>query len=322
MSKIMPTDKPNDMKRYIISLISIAAAIFSTAAQTAESTQFFELPKIPAEKVNLQDRTDYLLEHYWDFCDLDKAFSSRDKMAEAFDTYISLMPIASAQVVYQAVPEFMKKISKKPANVLFIGELAEAKLYSDTAQFPSDELFILFADEIVKNKKVDKNSKLRYEHLARVLSSSMPGAIAPRFEYTDLLGNKGAFEVDTTRTGTILFFNDPDCDDCNRARLRLDTDILTRRMIENKVMDLVSVYASDASPEWMEKAMDNPKEWKTIASEQVNDLYDLRTTPMFYVINPNGAILLKTPDVNAIINIMATLSDHVANRAPASTADE
>lgn len=291
---------------FIIAIVAATAAI----GQEQNQQQFFELPKIPAEKVNLQERTDYLIEHYWDFCDLDKAFSSRDKMAEAFDTYISLMPVASADCVFKAVPEFMKRI-KKPANVLFIGELAEAKLYSDSAIVPSDELFVLFCNEIINNKKVDKNSKLRYQHLAKVLDSSREGAIVPEFEYTDLLGNKATFAVDTLRTGTILFFNDPDCDDCARARLRLDTNILTRRMIENKIMDLYSIFPAEADPEWIEKSMEQPKEWKSIASEQALDYFDLRHTPAFYVLNPNGVILLKTTDVNAIINIMERLSDHL-----------
>lgn len=303
------------MLKKIFSLIIIAIAANSVMGQQPTQKQFFELPKIPAEKVNLQERTDYLIEHYWDFCDLNKAFSSRDKMAEAFDTYISLMPVASAECVFKAVPAFMKKIEKKPANVLFIGELAESKLYGDSAIVPSDELFVLFCKEIINNKKVDKNSKLRYQHLAKVLESSREGAIVPKFEYTDLLGNKSTFAVDTLRTGTILFFNDPDCDDCARARLRLDTNILTRRMIENNIMDLYSIYPAEADPDWMEKAMELPKEWKVIASEEALDYFDLRHTPAFYVINPNGVILLKTTDVNAIINIMEALSNHYDSKS-------
>lgn len=297
------------MKKIILTIILGSLLASTASAQNTGNSQFFELPKIPAELENIHDRTDYLIEHYWDFCDLDKAFSSRDKMAEAFDTYISLMPIATVNTVYSVVPAFMKKISKKPANVLFIGELAESKLYSDSATFPNDELFVLFANEIINNKKVDKNSKLRYQHLVQVLTGSCEGAIVPPFEYTDLLGNKGTFAVDTTRVGTILFINDPDCDNCSRARLRLDTDILTRRMIENGKIDLYNIFPADGDADWIEQSMNLPKEWHTVASEQVNELFDMRMMPMFYVINPNGVILLKTPDVNAIIRIMAELAN-------------
>lgn len=298
----------SEMKNIFLLLISLLCL---TGAKAQNQQQFFQLPLIPDSLQNLQDRTDFMVTHYWDFCDLNKAFSSRDKMADAFDTYLSFMPYASATVVYREVPRFMDRISKKADNVLFIAEQAEAKLYSDTATYPSDELFILFTSEVLKNKKVDKTAKLRYNHLFKVLTNSQPGSLAPMFEYTDLLGQKNKLEIDTARIGTILFFNYPDCSDCSMARLRLDTDILTRKILESGKMQLVSIYPGEPENEWIEQALDYPKTWKTIASEEVNDLYDLRYTPMFYVINPNGAILLRTDDVNTIISIMATLSERI-----------
>lgn len=294
--------------KYLIALTAMLAALCAKA----QDNIFFQLPVIPDELQTLQDRSDYMVKHYWDFCDLNKSFSSRDKMADAFDVYLSFMPYASAETVYAEVDRFMEKIGKKPENVLFIGELAEGKLYSDTAEMQSDELFLLFANAIVKNKKVDKTSKLRYQHLSNVLTASAPGSLAPKFNYTRLNGENGTFAVDTTKTGTILFFNDPDCEDCRMARLRLDTDILTRKMIDGGRMALVSVYPSEPSTEWREQAAGYPSSWISVASDDVNELYDMRVMPMFYVINPNGAILLKTVNVNDIIDIMARLNQRLA----------
>lgn len=292
------------MKKILI----ILSLFLSSAAATAQNSSFFQLPVIPDSLQLLQDRTDYMVTHYWDFCDLKKAFSSRDKMAEAFDTYLSFMPYASAQTVFDSVDRFMNSVGKKAENALFIGELAEAKLYSDTAEMQSDELFLRFANAIVDNNKIDKNSKLRYRHLIKVLSGSQPGQIAPAFDYTDLFGGKGSFAVDSAKVCTVLFLNDPDCSDCNMARLRLDADALTRRLVEKGRVDIVSVYPSEPTQEWTEQAMNYPSQWKTVASEQVNDLYDMRRMPTFYLLNPNGAIVLRTPDVNHILAVMAKLN--------------
>lgn len=297
--------------KYFIALTALLASLCAKALDNA----FFQLPVIPDELQTLQERSDYMVQHYWDFCDLNKAFSSRDKMADAFDVFLSFMPYASAETVYAEVDKFMDKIGKKPENVLFIGELAEAKLYSDTAEMQSDDLFVAFANAIVKNKKVDKTSKLRYQHLANVLTASAPGALAPKFDYTGLNGEKGTFAVDSAKIGTILFFNDPDCEDCRMARLRLDTDILTRRMIDGGRMTLISVYPSEPTAEWREQSAGYPASWLTVASEDVNDLYDMRVMPIFYVINPNGAILLKTVNVNDIIDIMARLNQRLSPSA-------
>lgn len=295
---------------HICLLLAIGVCALNTpkAAAQTQSESFFPLPVIPDSLVNLQERTDYMVQHYWDFCDLNKAFSSRDKMASAFDIYLSFMPYASASVLYQEIPRFMNRIGKKPDNVAFIGELAESKLYSDSAEIQSDELFLIFANEIVNNKKLDKARKLRYSHLAKVLSGSQPGSPAPMFNYVDTLGQRNHLELDSTKMGTIIFFNDPECDDCRMARLRLDTDIQTRRMIEGGLIDLVSVYVGEPTDVWRESVASNPVQWLSVASEEPDDLYDLRNTPAFYLVNPSGKILLKTIDVNVIIDIMATLA--------------
>ncbi len=293
--------------KHIFILLTILAASLTAGAQ---DKTFFQLPIIPDSLQHLQDRSDFMVTHYWDFCDLKKAFSSRDKMAEAFDTYLSFMPYASADVVYAGIDNFMSRIAKNGKNVLFIGELAEEKLYSDSAVLQSDELFLYFAKAVVNNKKVDKTSKLRFQHLINILSNSQPGNIAPSFEYTDIYNTSGKFAVDTTKVCTVLFFNDPECSDCNMARIRLDADVMTRRLVENKRVDIVSIYASESSPEWIEQAMDYPNEWLNVASEEVNDLYDMRRTPVFYLLNPNGAIVLRTYSVDDIITIMTRLNQY------------
>ncbi|MCM1292149.1 MAG: DUF5106 domain-containing protein [Bacteroides sp.] len=298
----------------LLSLTLLFAGTLPLAAQSDNQQQFFQMPVIPADLVNVQDRSDYLVEHFWDFCDLNKAFSSREKMADAFDTYLEIITIASRQSVYKAVPEFMKKISKKPENVMFIADLAENRLYGDSAVYPSDELFTLFLNGVLDCKKIDKTSKLRYEHLRNVLTGSAVGAIAPKIEIVDPFGQKSTLEVDTAKVGTILFFNDPDCDECRMARLRLDTDILTRRMVNDKVMDIVCIYPSDPDVQWTEAVLDYPAEWKTVAAPDAYDYYDLRHTPMFYVLNPNGAILVKTPNVDSIIALMSALSSRISDQ--------
>ena len=88
-----------------------------------------------------------------------KAFSSPDKMADAFATYLDFMPYATADVVFASVDKFMKDVSKKPENAAFIGRLAEEKLFSDSAEFRSEQLYTHFLDNLLKVKKLDKEAK-------------------------------------------------------------------------------------------------------------------------------------------------------------------
>lgn len=286
-------------------IILLIVALLSLGAG-AQDNGLFQLPIVPENITTLQDRSDYLVEHYWDFCDLGKAFSQRDKMADAFDVYLSLMPYASAEKVFESVDKFMDKINKGP-DVLFIADLAEQKLYGDSAEYASDELYLKFLDKIVANKKVDKNSKLRYQHQQRVLSRSQIGMPAPEFEYIDIDGHKGKFVNDSTKIGTMLFFNDPDCTSCSMARLRLDADVQATRLTGEGYFDIYSVYPGEADEQWKAMAADYPASWRVVASPEVDEIYDLRSSPSFYLINPDGKILFKTDNVDLILDIMARL---------------
>lgn len=282
----------------IVTLLSMHA--------TAQDNGLFQLPIVPENITTLQDRSDYLVEHYWDFCDLGKAFSQRDKMAAAFDVYLSLMPYASAEKVFDSVDKFMDKIKKGP-DVLFIADLAEQKLYGDSAEYASDELYLKFLDKVVANKKVDKNFKLRYRHQQRVLSQSQIGMAAPEFAYIDIDGHKGRFVNDSTKIGTMLFFNDPDCTSCSMARLRLDADVQATRLTSEGYLDIYSVYPGEPDDQWKSMAAEYPASWHNVASPTVDEIYDLRHSPSFYLINPDGKILFKTDNVDLILDIMGRL---------------
>lgn len=300
--------------KHVLYLLMLLASLSATAQEKA----FFELPIIPDKLQTLQERTDYMVEHYWDFCDLKKSFSSRAKMAEAFDTYLSFMPYASADVAFKSVTAFLNKISKQPADVLFIGELAEGMLYSDTAEFKSDELYLHFAKLIAENKKIDKTSRLRYQHQAKVLSQSQVGMKVTEFDYIDPTGSKQHFAIDTTQVATVIFFNDPDCSDCNMARIRLDADIKTNRLIDTGRISIYSIYPGDPGNEWMSQVSVYPATWKIGAAPDADEIFDIRQTPMFYIMDHEGKIVLKDNNIDLIINIMSLLHAPKKKRAEAT----
>lgn len=289
---------------------------------SAQEKPYFQLPLIPDSLTTLQQRTDFMVQHYWDFCDLKKAFSSRDKMAESFHTYLSFMPYASADVAYASIGKFMDKISRQPDDVLFIGEQAEAILYSDTAEMQSDELYLLFAKAIADNKKVDKNSKLRYQHQAKILSRSQTGMIAPEFDYSDIMGATQHFAPDTTCVATILYFNDPDCSECNMAKLRLDADIKTNRLIDSGRVKIVSITPGGVTDQWQLKASSYPASWRIGASDEIDEIYDIRQTPSFYIIDNHGKIVLKNGDIDIVLRVMSMLNAPRSRKAAPAPSSE
>lgn len=288
------------MKKTILAFLTLVISISASAqVNGAVSQQFFQLPIIPDSIVSFQNRCDFMVTHYWDFCDLKKAFSSRDKMADAFKMYISFMPYASADVVFKSVDKFLGGISKKPDDMLFIARLAENNIYADTAEFQSEQLYTHFIDGILKSKKLDKNSREYYEKQASVLHNSQEGMMAPSFDITDSQGAKTKFVTDTAQFATLLMFMVPGDSDAELAKTRLNANIKTSQLVKSGMLKIYCIATKNNGERFT-----SPEGWTSGFAHGIEEIYDVRKSPMFYIINSEGKILKKGNELEPVLNVM------------------
>lgn len=288
------------MKKTILAFLTLVISISASAqVNGAVSQQFFQLPIIPDSIISFQNRCDFMVTHYWDFCDLKKAFSSRDKMADAFKMYISFMPYASADVVFKSVDKFLGGISKKPDDMLFIARLAENNIYADTAEFQSEQLYTHFIDGILKSKKLDKNSREYYEKQASVLHNSQEGMMAPSFDITDSQGAKTKFVTDTAQFATLLMFMVPGDSDAELAKTRLNANIKTSQLIKSGMLKIYCIATKNNGERFT-----SPEGWTSGFAPGIEKIYDVRKSPMFYIINSEGKILKKGNELEPVLNVM------------------
>lgn len=287
-------------------MLVMGFALGNQRVLAAEDETYFPYPIVPDSIQSLQSRCDYLVHHFWDFCDLKKSFSSKQKMSQAFADYISFMPYASKDSVFTSLNQFFKKLDKQPADLLFIVDCAEGQLLGDSAQFVSQELYIPFAEAVLKNKKIDKTTKARYEHQVKIYGGTQPGMKTPPLAYHNRFGQEGNLESDTADV-VIIFFNDPDCDDCKLARVRLDAHVKTNILINRGVLKVVSVTVDDFSPEWQEAVKDYPILWQVAAAPEADTVYDIERFPSFYILDGEQKIVAKNFNVDQIIQVIDRL---------------
>lgn len=299
------------MNRIIFGIFILSGILTPTAATAqvavTDMNTYFPYPSAPDSIPTPQGKADYVMEHFWDYCDLKKAFSSRQKMAGAFQDFISFATIGSASGVHQSISKFLRALEKQPDELLFIAQKAEGLVHSDTSRIYSDELYIPFAQAVARNKKIDKNVRTAFERQARILSATQPGMPAPAFNYTDFKGENGTFAPDTTAELTVMFFNGQDCMDCTLARARLNADIRTTEYINDGILRIVAVTPSEADDRWRDMASSYPSEWQVLAAPDIDDIYDIRTIPAFYVFDKKGDIVLKNIDIDQVLRLMSLL---------------
>ncbi len=290
------------MKRFISSIYALFILFLAPWAQAdAASGDLFPYPVPPDSVMQLQPRCDYIISRFWERCNFDRAFRSPDKLNRVFGDYITIMPHASADTALSSINRLIEANKKSPERILTLANLAENWVYSDTSSIFSEEIYLPFAKAAAGNKKISKAEKARFANQVCVIESSAIGANVPDIEFIHPDGTKGSL-ADVKSTSVLLFINDPDCDDCNLARVRLSADYNTNQLIEKGQLTVVSIYPDEPTDEWKKAAESYPSAWVTGAMPDADKYFDMRSTPVLLFLNAAHKVLLKNAPIDHYLN--------------------
>lgn len=279
------------MKMKKVYFILLLAFLLSPALKAADG-DLFPYPKVPEEIVNLNERCDFLVSRFWAPCDFKSAMSKKDKFRDTFSNWISFMPYATADTVHMAIDRLLKKAEKNGPLTLELGRMAEQFVYSDSADFISEEIYYPFAMAVAANKKISDSDKLRFRHQAQIIDNSRVHGIVKHLNYVTPDGKKGS--IDNVHTQMIvLLFNDHDCDNCALARIRLAADVNATALINAGMLTVMCIEPGEAGEEWKSAAATFPSEWIVGASEDADEYFSLPTSPTIYLLDSRHKVLYK-----------------------------
>lgn len=290
-----------------IKLFIISVLVLVGLGQTAKADTYFPYPIVPDSVATFQGRCNYLADHFWDFCEMSKAFSAKQKMAQELKVYLSVVANAEPAVAVRGVNALMKKLEKQPKDQVFMATVAESQLYGDTAELWIDALYLPFAEAVASNKRVSKAEKARFEQQAEVLRNSMVGSTAPSLPYITREGVAGNLQNDSAEV-VIVFFNDPDCSSCNLTRIRLDADISMTELINDGVVKVVAITLAEPDEEWKKAVEGYPASWTVAAAPDADLIVDLRaSTPDFYILGRHNIIRYKHLNIDQVLDVARQL---------------
>lgn len=254
----------------------------------------FEYPTAPEEMTNLQNRTDWLMQHFWDAMNFkQKKAVNQIALNDAFAVYSAAMPYASREEVVKSVDALLKRLKKNPVLLLQFTMAAEENLYGKRATIWLDEIYVKFVDALIANKKVDKLRKLRYAEQSTRLHNSMIGAYLPLTDYVTPSGETKRLNLGSTPL-TLIEFGDPDCDDCRKVRNMLEVDLTVRKWVEDKNLAIAFILPEETDSREIADVMSRyPAQWMVGKIANASDILDLRITPSIWVVAAGGEILGK-----------------------------
>lgn len=275
------------------------------ARQSAGVASGLELPYVPDSILDPQDRADYLLLHFWDNMDFNdrEAVSDSVMLEQTMSDFISVMNYGSPHGRHRGVMTLIASAAKGEADAYSeIMRLADLYLWEADSPFRNEAYYALFAAyDADINGKTAQRSEARLAEIMR----NAPGTLAPAFSVTDVNGKTIDFRPASGDRPVVIMFYQPDCEHCEAAIDALRRDAAFDRAVGEGRIRMLAVYIGDDKALWKRHAATLPDNWEkgmdgrmTIDERQ---LYVVRATPSFYLVAPDGRIVLKDAGIESLM---------------------
>lgn len=288
------------LRKFAVAMM-MAMAFISVKAEVIEVDPIFEYPIAPEEIPTLTDKSNWIMQHFWDNMDFkNKEALNQAAVNDAVRTYCMPMQFADKVEVDKGVDKLIAQLTKNPTLLVQFTKGFEEALYSNRAILWIDEVYMKVLDAFLKNKKLSAARKARYQRQLKQLQNTKTGEVAPTFKFTTPTGNPGTYEP--IGVFTIIEFGNPDCDDCRHAKLRMETDVAFSSLVDKGLVNILFI-TPDPEDGWQSKMTGFPTNWVIGASDTVADELDIRITPSFFVVGKDGKLMAKNISVEQAMNI-------------------
>lgn len=279
-------------------LLPGAALLCLTATIAAKD---LPLPDVPADLRTPSARADYVGAHFWDAMDFaDTAALDADEMAQNVANFLSVFPIMSGDSArHSAFATAINASKAAEPSALLLSQTVENYLFDTASPMRDDKLFVVFLEELLKAGTPDS---IRTQWLLEMTAKNMKGSKCTDFTFTDRKGQSRNL-YGCLGKPTILFFYDPDCDLCHAAANEMARDVLLSTRIEQGRAAIIAINPGELAT-WKESSAAFPESWtdgcdggKIDAAE----LYMISEFPEFYLLAPDGTVVLKNAPLPAIV---------------------
>lgn len=290
------------MRKIIYPLLTALVLICSLTVSGQRSDKLFPYPEPPEDITNFYERCTFLVDKFWERCNFKSAFSSKNKLNEAFGDWVSFMPYASGDTVHIAVDRLLETVKKSGDYTLDVARMAERWLYSDSADFVSEEVYLPFAKAAASHKKISSDVRAYYARQTRIIENSAIGAGFPDIKLTLADGTERSALGDSTAY-TLVLVASPDCFDCSMARVRLSADPAINGLIEAGLLKVVYVVSGGSADD----VSSCPASWIAGSSARLDDTIDLSGNPMIYYLDKDNKVLAKNIPVDNVLRAFSNL---------------
>jgi thioredoxin-related protein len=291
-------------KYTFFNIVITALLIFFTSvsvvnAQQEQNADISDLmPELPVNITEAEQRASYLVLHYWDNYNFaDTAFLMKNNLLErGFADFLDVLSFVPADTMNKAVSLLLSKAENERSVFMLFLQLSEKYLYQPGSPFCDEEVFIPFLQYFLQSGLLSESEKIRPEFLLDNVMKNRIGHQANDFEYTLKDESTGTL-YDIGIEYTLLFFNDPDCDECSKMTKLLIVSPVVNKLIGEGKLKVLTVYLFDDTDSWVNYSSSVLNSWiySRDADQKINieSIYNIKHIPTLYLLDKNKKVILK-----------------------------
>ena len=264
------------MKARLFSLFILLACMLIQAQEQAQAQtkaqapnqpqQSFPNPALPDTLRSVEQRAGYLSEHYWDnynFADT-LMLKSEEVTEQGFVNFIDILGRFSPAIAQKGIAGFTQRAFKNTAAKERFESLIEHYFENPQSPLRNDRVYLLFLEEMKNSPCFDEVEKERLAFKIKTTNKNLPGDIAINFNFKDENGKSHQLS-DYRDQKVILYFYDPDCENCHKVSAWLKQQTIPADI---KVLKIIA---------------DNP----------ISHIYSLRAMPTIFLLDKGNLVVLK-----------------------------
>lgn len=261
----------------------------------------FPFPSVPSTLRTPEDRLQYLGIHYWDCFDFrsQALLADKDVTEQGFVNFLDLLSRMDSLTAARSADAFVTKAFAQAKSADTFTSLSHHYLENPQSPLRNDAVYVVLLRSMRRRKGLTLTQRQSLDYKIRTFGSNLPGRRATDFQFVDRLGKRHRLS-DYRHERVLLFFYDPDCDNCHRISSQLSRD---SRLAGIRVL---AIYPDSDTQHWRRTPQAFPRSWTDGYSPkgEVNAklLYTVRATPTLMLIGRGGLVELKDPSPEQLLS--------------------
>jgi len=212
----------------------------------------------------------------------------------------------------------METLAKDPKAYRQMMDLAERRFSDPADPIHNEGLYMVVLKHAAEKYVLSGAEKEKQRLLLEGAKKNMIGSVATDFDYITPKDKTVRHLKDLKANNILIYFNNPDCESCEKVKERLATSELINNLVDSKKLIVLSIYPYDDQKLWKKAKYPSMmiNGWNQSRQIEQVELYDLPTLPCFYLLDKDYKVLIKNEGSLNKVEAMLKALNEAQNAGP------